>query len=313
MKHWYERENRRPSERYDREEYYRNSNPDHYTASDEESSFHFAGKFEDKNDPTYDYNYGSHSTRGEYPTYQPPHGQNQNQNQYGYATRERDIMREDRSFDSRYRDRHPESQYSGGDGDYSSFNSRQRSGRQSYDQGYSRSEYGYPSQSSFDMTPRSGDMERQWQGYGGRQGRRGSSYGLQDNWGQSNIRSNVQSSSFDRNFSGRGPKGWTRSDEKIRDEICMCLEQHSRIDASEIEVDVKDGVVTLKGNIHDRPAKRLAEDLIENLPGVRDVQNQLTVDKSFFERAKEFLTGESDVNVTDTPTRSAKPERNPRH
>jgi osmotically-inducible protein OsmY len=272
MKHWYDRENRRPSERYDREDYYRNSNPDHYTASDEESSWHFAGKFEDKNDPTYDYNYGSQATRGEYPTYQPPQGQyqRQKQNQYNYGTRERDLMREDRSFDSRYRERHPESsRYYGNEGDYSSLN------RQSYDQGYSRSQYGYPNQDQFNMTQRSGDMER--------------------------------------NFSGRGPKGWTRSDDNIRDEVCMALERHPRIDASEIEVDVKEGVVTLKGNIHDRPAKRLAEDIVEWLPGVKDINNQLTVDKTFFERAKEFLTGESDVNVADTPTRSAKPERNPRH
>lgn len=65
MSNW----NRRPSERYDREDYYRNSNPDHYTTENEEGRWHFAGKFEDKNDPTYSYATRERDLMREYPTY----------------------------------------------------------------------------------------------------------------------------------------------------------------------------------------------------------------------------------------------------
>jgi osmotically-inducible protein OsmY len=78
-------------------------------------------------------------------------------------------------------------------------------------------------------------------------------------------------------FSGKGPKGYQRSDERIREEICERLTQHPEIDASEIEVKVDKGEVTLTGTVEERQAKRLAEDAVENISGVRDVHNQLRV------------------------------------
>ena len=110
------------------------------------------------------------------------------------------------------------------------------------------------------------------------------------------------------NYSGRGPKGYRRSDERIREDVCETLERDAHIDASEIEVSVRDRVVTLSGKIESRFAKRHAEDLIENLPGVHDIQNDLSVDQGFFDQAKELLTGEP-IDKTDksgTPTRSAR-------
>jgi len=38
---------------------------------------------------------------------------------------------------------------------------------------------------------------------------------------------------------GRGPKGYQRSDERIREDVCDRLTEHPAIDASEIEVEVK--------------------------------------------------------------------------
>lgn len=49
------------------------------------------------------------------------------------------------------------------------------------------------------------------------------------------------------------------------------------IDASEIEVHVREGTVTLTGTVEDRRSKRMAEDAVEDLAGVKDVQNQLQV------------------------------------
>lgn len=94
-------------------------------------------------------------------------------------------------------------------------------------------------------------------------------------------------------YAGRGPKGYKRSDERIREDVSEALARHPDIDASEIEVDVKEGLVTLRGSVDDRRTKRMAEDSVENLSGVRDVRNELSVNRSLFERAKEALTGES--------------------
>jgi osmotically-inducible protein OsmY len=76
---------------------------------------------------------------------------------------------------------------------------------------------------------------------------------------------------------GKGPKGYRRSDERIREEVCEILTRNRDLDASNIEVTVIEGVVTLSGNVEDRQAKRLAEDLAQDVSGARDVENHLRV------------------------------------
>jgi osmotically-inducible protein OsmY len=82
-------------------------------------------------------------------------------------------------------------------------------------------------------------------------------------------------------FAGRGPKGYTRSDERIREDVSDKLMEHPDLDASEIEVRVSGGEVTLSGSVESRWAKRLAEDIAESCTGVRDVMNQLRVPSDF--------------------------------
>jgi|HigsolmetaAR201D_1030396.scaffolds.fasta_scaffold00478_10 hypothetical protein len=78
-------------------------------------------------------------------------------------------------------------------------------------------------------------------------------------------------------YRGRGPRGYKRSDERIREDVCECLTEDDCIDATNIEVQVKDGEVTLSGTVNTREEKRRACDLIELLSGVKDVQNNLRV------------------------------------
>ncbi|MFN7144440.1 MAG: BON domain-containing protein [Myxococcota bacterium] len=73
----------------------------------------------------------------------------------------------------------------------------------------------------------------------------------------------------------RGPKGYKRSDERIREEICDRLMGETGIDASDIDIQVKNGEVTLSGNVKHRDDKRRVEDLVETVLGVKDVNNQL--------------------------------------
>jgi len=74
---------------------------------------------------------------------------------------------------------------------------------------------------------------------------------------------------------GRGPKNYARSDERIRDDVNDRLTQDVWIDASEVEVAVSDGEVTLSGTVEDRRAKRRAEDCADDISGVKHVQNNL--------------------------------------
>jgi hypothetical protein len=92
---------------------------------------------------------------------------------------------------------------------------------------------------------------------------------------------------------GQGPKGWQRSDERVREEVNEALARHPEIDATEIEVRVEKGEVTLTGTVDDRRTKRLAEDIVERVFGVKDVENKVKVKgRGFF-----GLGGDRDVTT----------------
>lgn len=81
-------------------------------------------------------------------------------------------------------------------------------------------------------------------------------------------------------YSGIGPQGYRRSDSLIRDEICEILYWDPDVDASNIEVEVSEGIVSLMGEVDSRHAKRMAEAVIENLRGVEDILNRLQIRKT---------------------------------
>lgn len=80
-------------------------------------------------------------------------------------------------------------------------------------------------------------------------------------------------------FSGRGPRGYQRSDERIREDVCELLTRHGQIDATSMEVEVHQGTVILRGMSDSGRTRRLTEELVEDVPGVRDVENQLRVNQ----------------------------------
>jgi flavin-binding protein dodecin len=128
--------------------------------------------------------------------------------------------------------------------------------RSSYNSGYDRGpEYRSPSQSNY--STRSGP-ER---GYID-QGRI-----AENEYGRSN---------YQRRF-GQGPRGYKRSDERIREDVCDRLGQDWDVDATEVEVSVSSGEVTLSGTIGDRDQKFRVEHLADSVSGVTEVHNQLRV------------------------------------
>lgn len=74
-----------------------------------------------------------------------------------------------------------------------------------------------------------------------------------------------------------GPRGYKRNDLSIYDDVCETLRLSSIIDARDLSVDVKNGTVFLLGSVRDWEMKKLAEAIIENISGVFDVRNLLTV------------------------------------
>jgi len=76
---------------------------------------------------------------------------------------------------------------------------------------------------------------------------------------------------------GKAPKGYRRSDERIREDLSEVIWRRFDIDASDVEIVVKDAEVTLVGNVNDRRTKRLLEDLAEDCLGVIDVHNQIKI------------------------------------
>lgn len=76
---------------------------------------------------------------------------------------------------------------------------------------------------------------------------------------------------------GRGPKGYTRSDERIREDVNDRLTDDGWLDASDIEVQVASSEVTLSGQVASRAEKRRAEDIADAVSGVKHVQNNLRV------------------------------------
>lgn len=82
---------------------------------------------------------------------------------------------------------------------------------------------------------------------------------------------------MDAGHRGRGPRNYSRSDERVREDVSDRLSDDYQLDASDIEVKVSGGEVTLDGTVDSRFAKRHAEDLAESCAGVRHVQNNLRV------------------------------------
>jgi osmotically-inducible protein OsmY len=72
------------------------------------------------------------------------------------------------------------------------------------------------------------------------------------------------------------------------------MAQDSELDASEIDVKVHNGIVTLGGTVSERQFKRMAEDIAERCSGVKDVRNEIRTGRdseSTAEKGKSGTTG----------------------
>lgn len=97
---------------------------------------------------------------------------------------------------------------------------------------------------------------------------------------------------------GKGPKGYQRSDERLKELISERLREDPHIDPSEVTVSVQGGKITLDGTVDSRQAKNAIEDIAEQF-GVEEVQNNLRVQKTSqsSEAAGRSASGKSGTEV----------------
>lgn len=80
----------------------------------------------------------------------------------------------------------------------------------------------------------------------------------------------------DRGSQRTDPKGYVRSDERVRENVCEHL-AHSGLDVSDVSVAVADGRVVLEGTVPNRRMKHRIEDCADACVGVTDVDNRIRV------------------------------------
>jgi osmotically-inducible protein OsmY len=79
------------------------------------------------------------------------------------------------------------------------------------------------------------------------------------------------------NWTGRLPKKYTRSDSRIKDDVCERLYHRHDLDLTEVSVEVQDATVRLDGSVTYRAMKHRIEDVAAQCPHVKDVDNRIRV------------------------------------
>ncbi len=102
---------------------------------------------------------------------------------------------------------------------------------------------------------------------------------------------------------GAAPKGYKKSDQRLTEDLGELLMNHG-IDCSSVDLQVKEGIVTLTGECSDRSDKHQIEHLAAEMSGVKDVENQLRITKRGSQLESKDSTSSS---KTDPKTDSSSP------
>ena len=86
--------------------------------------------------------------------------------------------------------------------------------------------------------------------------------------------------SVDNRLEVKGEPPTANSDAWLRDKVKVTLLFHRSVSAGTTEVDVKDGIVTLRGDAASQAQKELTTEYAKDVEGVKDVNNEMTVTKT---------------------------------
>ena len=133
-----------------------------------------------------------------------------------------------------------------------------------------------------------------YRGYGSGFGRGTDSYGGAVHWGSGFGGVGVcggygaetlphagffDSEAWDRGpYVGLGPQGYSRSDERIREDICDELTRRRDVDPRLVVVTVRDGEVTLEGTVESLKMRRFVDDVASACIGVTQVYDRLRIE-----------------------------------
>ena len=166
-------------------------------------------------------------------------------------------------------------------GGRSGWSGQDRYGQSGYGQGNYRPRGGQGSQRGAYGSPGGWSEpsgEGQQYGQGGDYGGSNPGYGYGDQGYGSQGWGNQQSSQRGQHH-GKGPKGYQRSDERIKELLSERLREDPEIDPSEVTITVQGGKITLEGTVDSRQAKNAIEEAADQF-GASDVQNNLRVQRS---------------------------------
>ena len=259
--------------------------------------------YEDRDRPGYDYEQGTKRNRGMNRGWENDDSDMGQRYSSGYG-RGYDY---DEDMGSRY-GRGMSRDWDNSDNDYGSMN-RNNQGygmtNRSYGRGISRdwdnsdNDYGSSRQQEFrnsrmsefdNGSPNRGSNQREWE----------NQYDSGDRYGGMGSTSSWDNAQFGRGqHYGRGPKAYQRSDERIQEDVNERLTWHGDIDATHIEVTVSSGDVTLEGTVDSRRAKRMAEDAVEMVRGVKEVHNRLRIqNQGSSQQGNNTQTGMNNTSMT---------------
>jgi hyperosmotically inducible periplasmic protein len=104
--------------------------------------------------------------------------------------------------------------------------------------------------------------------------------------------------SVDNRLELKGAPPTANSDAWLRDKVKATLLFHRSVSAGNTEVDVKDGIVTLRGNATSRLQKDMTTEYAKDVDGVRDVRNDMTVSKTSKKTHRTAGAKIDDVSIT---------------
>ena len=79
-------------------------------------------------------------------------------------------------------------------------------------------------------------------------------------------------------YLGLGPQGYSRSDERIREDICDELTRRRDVDPRRVVVTVRNGEVTLEGTVDSLEMRRLVDDVASACTGVTQLHDRLRLE-----------------------------------
>lgn len=105
--------------------------------------------------------------------------------------------------------------------------------------------------------------------------------GRDDGWGRDTGRTSLSDLYGEQQQRQRQvPQGYTRSDERIKDDVCEKLFHANDVEIADVSIEVKSGTVTLEGCVPQRQMKHRIEDIVEQCIGVTDVENRIRVQRA---------------------------------